>query len=197
MPNNIDFLAVCSSARSATQRGRDEARILNTFSELVQCLQQRNNAELSTNSSCSAPAINYDPLRLMNRSDAKLAPPKRYFRAFWRTAARRLLERPHAWPIPDVKMTEPRILVFPGVEWKSWEVYYASACCSFQRLLFVFACSLVQRWPVLGAFCIIERQDGDGCVSAQTAQRRNCSGEAAAQPPRATSKEYTWRETRE
>ena len=84
MPNNLTFMAACSCANGATHLLGDQSTLLNTSKncswEYRECLERGNNAD---------PAIDYDPLRLMSRSDAKLAPPTR----FWRAVARRMLER--------------------------------------------------------------------------------------------------------
>ena len=81
MPNNLTFLAACSCANSATRQPSDEISLSSAHPER---LERGYNAN---------PNIDYDPLRLMRRSDAKQAPPKRFFRTFWRAVARRLLER--------------------------------------------------------------------------------------------------------
>ena len=84
MPNNLTFLAACSCANSATRQPSDEISLSSAHPER---LERGYNAN---------PNIDYDPLRLMRRSDAKQAPPKRFFRTFWRAVARRLLERQDA-----------------------------------------------------------------------------------------------------
>ena len=91
MPNNLTFLAACSCANGTLNRPSEQTSIDNTTANISSTHPER--LERGRNAD---PAIDYDPLRLMPRADAKQAPPKRFFRTIWRAVARRLLERQDA-----------------------------------------------------------------------------------------------------
>ena len=73
-------------ASTATYQRSDETSLVKTSEDIpsdhVNCFERDNKAD---------PYVDYEPLRFMDRSGA-LTQPKRYFRTFWRTTARRLLE---------------------------------------------------------------------------------------------------------
>ena len=78
------------SGNEAARQESDETSVLKTSETVTpghnQYLDQGNEADQT---------IDYDPLRLIKLPLATLVPPKRFFRTFWRTAARRILEKVH------------------------------------------------------------------------------------------------------
>ena len=90
VPDDSDFLHAYRLVSTATFQRKDVTSSVKSSEhiplDIVHCFKQDSKAD---------PLVEYEPLRLMARYGA-LTPPKRYFRTFWRTAARRLLERHYA-----------------------------------------------------------------------------------------------------
>ena len=78
------------SGNEAARQESDETSVLKTSENVspghVQYLDQVNEADQT---------IDYDPLRLIKLPLATLVPTKKFFRTFWRTTARRILEKVH------------------------------------------------------------------------------------------------------